>query len=94
MNSVTLQVPINKNIRDQAALRVEKMGFSSLQEIIRLFLNKVAVGEVNMKFEETVQLSPKAIKRYDKMIDEIESGKAKLATFTNVNDLMKDLNED
>ncbi|MDO8570894.1 MAG: hypothetical protein Q7R97_04895 [Candidatus Daviesbacteria bacterium] len=93
MNSVTLQVPINKSVRDQATLRVEKMGFSSLQEIIRLFINKIAVGEVNLKFEEAIQLSPKAIKRYDKMIDEIESGKAKLTTFTNVSDLMKHLNE-
>lgn len=93
MNSITLQVPVNKNIRDQAALKAEKMGFSSLQEIIRLFLNKIAVGEVNIKFEETIQLSPKAIKRYDKMIDEIESGKTKLETFTSVSDLMKNLNE-
>lgn len=93
MNSITLQVPINKSVRDQAALRVGKMGFSSLQEVIRLFLNKIAAGEVNIKFEEAIQLSPKAIKRYDKMIDEIESGKAELATFTDVSSLMKHLNE-
>lgn len=93
MNIITLQVPINKSVRDRAALKAEKMGFSSLQEIIRLFLNKIAVGEVNIKFEEAIQLSPKAIKRYNKMIDEIESGKAKLETFTRVGDLMKNLNE-
>lgn len=94
MNSTILQVPINKNIRDQAAIAAEKMGFSSLQEVIRLFLSKVAKNEVNFSFEETVQLSPKAIKRYNRIIDEIDSGKAKLKTFTDVNSLMKHLNDE
>ncbi len=93
MNSITLQVPINKRVRDQAALKAEKMGFSSLQEVIRLFLNKIAAGEVNFRFEETIQLSSRAIKRYNKIINEIESGKAQIASFTDVGSLMKHLNE-
>jgi len=76
MNTI-LQVPINKNLRDAAASRAKKMGFSSLQEVVRLFLNKIAGGEVNFMFEENISLSHKAIKRYDKIIEEIESGKAK-----------------
>lgn len=93
MNAI-LQVPINKNIRDQAASKVEKMGFSSLQEVVRLFLNKVATGQVDVIFEENFRLSPKAINRYNKAIDEIESGKVKTRTFTDVGSLMKHLNED
>lgn len=89
-----LQVPIDKNLRDRAASYAAKMGFSSLQEAVRLFLNKIAAGEVNVKFEETIQLSPKAIKRYNKMIDEVESGKVKTKTFTDTSSLMKYLNED
>ncbi len=50
MNTI-LQIPVNKNLRDQAASRAEKMGFSSLQELIRLFLNKLAAGEIDIKFE-------------------------------------------
>ncbi len=92
MNTI-LQVPIDKNLRDRATSMAEGMGFSSLQEVVRLFLNRVAKGEVNIKFEESVQLSPRAIKRYNKMTDEIESGKAQLKTFTKVSDLMKDLNQ-
>lgn len=88
-----LQIPINKNLRDQAASRAAKMGFSSLQEVVRIFLNKIATGEINVTFEETIQLSQKAIKRYNKMIDEIESGKLKTQTFTDVGGLMKHLNE-
>jgi len=94
MNSITIQVPINKNVRDLAALRVEKMGFSSLQEIIRLFLNKIAVGEVNFKFDEAVTLSDKNDRRYAKMIDDIKSGKEKTKTFYDVPSLMKYLNSD
>ncbi len=94
MQSTILQVPIDKNIRNQAASRAEKMGFSSLQEVVRLFLNKIAGGEVNFTFEENIQLSPKAIKRYNKMIDDIESGKAKTKTFTDTGSMMKYLNED
>lgn len=91
MNTI-LQVPIDKNLRDKASRISEKMGFSSLQEIVRLFLHKIATGNIEISFEETVQLSPKAIKRYNKIIDEIESGKAKLKSFSSVKSLMKDLN--
>lgn len=91
MNTI-LQVPINKNLRDKAASKAAKMGFSSLQEAVRVILNKVAEGELSIRFEETVQLSPKAIKRYNKMIDEIESGKVKSKTFTDTDSLMKYLN--
>ena len=93
MNTI-LQVPINKSVRNQAASRAEEMGFSSLQEAVRVFLNKMASGGMDIRFEETIQLSPKAAKRYDKIIDEIESGKVKTKTFTNVSNLMKHLNED
>lgn len=91
MNTI-LQVPINKDLRSKAASAAEKMGFSSIQEIVRLFLSKIAAGNIEISFEETVQLSPKAIKRYDKIIDEIESGKIKLKSFSSVKSLMKDLN--
>ena len=94
MNGTILQIPIDKNIRNQAAFYAEKMGFSSLQEIVRLFLNKIATGEMNVVFERSTQLSPKAIKRYNKIIDGIDSGNVKTKTFTNVDNLMKHLNED
>lgn len=94
MNTTVLQIPINKNLRDKAAFSVEKMGFSSLQQLVRLFLAKVASGEIDVTFEQNVQLSAKAVKRYNKMIDEIESGKVKTKAFTDVSLLMKHLNED
>ncbi len=94
MNTAVLQIPINKNLRDKAASYAEKMGFSSLQEVVRLFLNKMAIGEIDVTFEQNVQLSVKAVKRYNKIIDEIESGQVKTKAFTDVKLLMKHLNED
>lgn len=93
MNTTVLQIPINRNLREQAAVAAEKLGFSSLQETVRVFLKKLASGEIGLRFEETLQLSPKAIKRYNKMIDEVESGKVKTKTFSDVASLMKYLNE-
>lgn len=89
-----LQVPIDKELREKASKAADRMGFSSLQEIVRLFISKIAKGNIEISFEETVQLSPKAIKRYNKIIDEIESGKARLKSFSSVKSLMKDLNAD
>lgn len=94
MYNTVLQIPVKKLLRDQAASRAERMGFSSLQEAVRLFLSKIAAGEIDFTFEQNVQLSEKAIKRYNKAIDEIESGKAKTKTFNDVGLLMKHLNED
>ena len=93
MNSTVLQIPIDKNTRNQAASYAEKMGFSSLQEVVRIFLSKIAAGEINVTFEPTIQLSPKAISRYNKIIDEVESNKVKTKTFADVNSLMKHLNK-
>ena len=93
MNTTILQVPMKKELRNQAAAQAARLGFSSLQETVRVFLRKLAVGEIGLRFEETVQLSAKAAKRYDEMIDEIRAGKVKTKTFSDVDSLMKHLAE-
>lgn len=94
MNTI-LQVPVDKNLRDKASRVSEKMGFSSLQESIRIFLSRLAAEEIHINFEPTVRLSEKNEKRYLKMLKDIKSGKAKTKTFTDIDSLMKDLlNED
>ena len=89
MNTTTIQVPVNKSIRDQAAMNIERMGFSSLQEVIRLFLNNVAKGTISVTFEQTVKLSSANDKRYAKMIEEVESGRVKPKSFSDINSLME-----
>ncbi len=74
---------MTKSLRDEAAAAASRMGFSSLQEAVRVFLTQLPTKRVSVSFEEPpVQLSAKAIKRYNKISDEIKSGKAKLKTFS------------
>ena len=75
MNKTILQVPMSRDLKISAEKQAIEQGFSSLQEMVRVFLKKLSQKTLSVKFEEEVQLSPKAIKRYDKMIDEMESGK-------------------
>lgn len=92
MNNAILQVPINKNLRDQALTAAEKMGFSSLQEVVRLFLGKVARQEVNFNFEEAVQLSPGTEKRYMKITEDFKKGK-NIFTARDIDEFLKQLDE-
>ena len=93
MNTI-LQVPINKDLKDRAFKVSSRMGFSSLQETVRVFLNQLASNEIKVSFEPpTVKLSAKNERRYSKMIDDIEKGRVKLKTFDTVDALMADLNK-
>lgn len=90
MNSTILQVPIDKNLRNTAARAATNLGFSSLQEAVRVFLAQLPTQAVKISFEpKPIQLSAKAIKRYDKIIDELDSGKADLVSFESVDGMMK-----
>ena len=94
MNKTILQVPMDRLLRNNAERVASTQGFSSLQELVRVLLNKVTTGNINLRLEETVRLSPEAAKQYDQIIDEIESGKVKMKGFVDVDSLMKSLNED
>lgn len=88
-----LQVPIEKKLRDRAVLLAEKKGFSSLQDMMRLFLAQFVDNKIDVGFTESPErLSPRAARRYDKIVEDIESGKIKTKTFSSVKDLMADLN--
>ena len=91
MSKTVLQVPIDSTLRNEAEKAALAQGFSSLQESVRLFLRKLADGVVGVRFEEEVRLSPAAEKRYNKILDDIESGKEKIYSAKNVDDLMKQL---
>lgn len=88
-----IQVPVEKKLRDQAVLAAEKKGFSSLQDMVRFFLTQFVDNKIDVGFTEpAVTLSKRNARRYDKMIDDIESGKVKTKSFTSVKALMDDLN--
>lgn len=78
MDRVILQVPMSKSLKQSAEAVASDYGFSSLQEIIRVILNKFARRELSITVEETeeiIHLSPAAEKRYKKAIDDIKKGR-------------------
>ncbi len=88
-----LQIPIEKKLRDQALILAEKKGFSSLQDVMRLFIAQFVENKIDVGFiESSEKLSLRAARRYDKMVEDIESGNIKTKSFTSVKDLMADLN--
>lgn len=76
-NRTVLQIPMPKSLKTTAEAAAHDYGFSSLQETVRIFLKKLAEKTIEINFMEKpkpIQLSAKAIKRYNKMIDDVEKG--------------------
>ena len=90
MSKTIIQVPIEKNLRDQALHASSEMGFSSLQESIRLFLSQLAKRKVDIRF--TTKLSARSTQKYNQVIDEIEKEKGITKT-KNVDDFFDKLDE-
>ena len=94
MDTTIIQVPVSKDLRKQATEASEKLGFSSLQETVRVFLNQLAKKEIDIAFQtKTYPLSPANELRYTKMVKDVESGKVKTKKFVKAEDLMQHLSE-
>lgn len=93
MSRVVLQIPLNAELRKAAEVEAKAQGFSSLQEAVRVFLKKLANKAIGLRFEEpTIQLSQKAIKRYNRIDEDIRKGK-NVYEARDVKDLMRQLRE-
>ena len=93
--NTTLQVPVDATLKSRAAKAAKSMGFSSLQETVRLFLHKLAAGTMHVELttlDADEYVSPKALARYDKMVKDIDSGKVKTTVAHSVKELMEQLN--
>lgn len=89
-----LQVPLSVDLRKSAERKALEQGFSSLQEAVRVFLKKLSQGVLGITFneEESVQLSARAIKRYNKISEDFRKGK-NVYVAKDVDDLMFQLHE-
>lgn len=94
MSSTTLQVPVDASLKSKATKVARDMGFSSLQETVRVFLTKLAGGGVRVSLD-TINVdeyvSPKALARYDKMERDIKSGKEPVYQAASAQDLLDQL---
>lgn len=79
MNTVTLQIPISKTVRDNATIAAKGQGFSSLQEIVRVLLTNLSSGQLSVSVQgerfPATKLSRKNEKRYLKMEQDFKNGK-------------------
>lgn len=87
-----LQVPMALDLRNRAEAVSADMGFSSLQDVVRLILTKLAKKEIRISIEQfpAVRLSKRNEKRYEQIVRDFEEGK-NISTFTSVKDFMGDL---
>ena len=93
MQRTVLQIPLPKELKVSAERAALDAGFSSLQEVLRVFMRKFANKKIDLNFqdENVVYLSEKNDKRYEKIIRDIKSGKEKVYTAKDTDDLMNQL---
>jgi antitoxin component of RelBE/YafQ-DinJ toxin-antitoxin module len=93
---IIVQVPMDKKLKDKAEAASSDLGFSSLQEVIRVFLTKLSKREFNIKIEETSEeitdLSPAAEKKFKKAIRDIKAGR-NITETKNTEELLRLLRE-
>jgi len=77
MTRTILQVPMSADLKIAAEMTAKDYGFSSLQETVRLILNKLVKRElvISVGEPEESNLSSKAEKRYLAMIKDIGEGR-------------------
>lgn len=85
MNKTTLQVSVDKSLKFLAEKEALKQGFSSLQEVIRVFMAQFAAKHISIGFTkpEDEVLTPKQeavlLKKYKKAKKEINKESAFVA---------------
>lgn len=78
MNRVVVQVPMSKELKDKADIVSADLGFSSIQETIRVLLTKLSKREFSLRVteaEEITYLSPAAEKKFKKAVADIKAGR-------------------
>lgn len=90
MQKVVVQVPMNRDIKEKAEKVTEDLGFSSLQEVIRVLVTKLSKNELSIRVEEAeeiIHLSKAAEKKFKKALEDIKAGKNVTKT-KNVDELL------
>ncbi|OGE71221.1 hypothetical protein A2617_03525 [Candidatus Daviesbacteria bacterium RIFOXYD1_FULL_41_10] len=78
MQRVIVQVPMSKELKNKAEIISADLGFSSIQEVVRVLLTKLSKKEFSLKVEEAEEinyLSPAAEKKFRKAVADIKAGR-------------------
>lgn len=104
MNTTTLQIPIDQTLKVQAYAEAVAQGFSSLQEMVRVLLKKIAAKQLSVAFLNSGEQFPAEIltdaqskvieKKYYEAMDAINNGVEGKDYFTahSVEEMMQQLN--
>lgn len=89
----TIQVPMDKSVKEAWEGYVSRYGFDSVQAYIR-FIAKANIDGRKVDLDGGVELSAEAVARYDKELTEFHSNPDKHGSraFADVDELMNDLN--
>lgn len=88
-----LQVPMSLDLKSAAVKAAKDSGFSSLQEVVRLMLTKLASKKLTIAFQETsVPMTTKNEKRYTQMSKDFKTGK-NIISYNNIDEMFADLDE-
>lgn len=91
MQRVIVQVPMNKDLKERAEVVSSDLGFSSVQEIIRVLLTKLSKKELSLRVEEAEEikyLSPRAERKFKEAVKDIKAGRNVTKT-KNVDELLE-----
>ena len=94
MQRVVVQVPMTQELKEKAEIISSDLGFSSIQETIRVLLTKLSKREFNLRVEEVEEityLSPIAVRKFKKAQEDIRNGRVS-PSFDNANDAIVWLN--
>lgn len=92
MNTVKLQVPMDKDIRDGLEKKAADLGFDSAQAYIRFWAKAEVDGrKVNFAVDDWGEPSPEAAKRLDRLTREALEGQNMSGPFYSVEEFMKGL---
>lgn len=92
MSQTTISLPITQSTKKAAEKAATSYGFVSLTEAVKVFIQNLAKGKTSVEpKEKVVMLSKKAIKRYNKMSDDIASGKEKVYKANSVEEFIEQL---
>ena len=91
MQRIVMQVPMSKDLKEKAEVVSSDLGFSSVQEAIRVLLTKLSKREFSLKVEEVEEvkyLSPKAERGFKKAVEDIKAGR-NITKTKNVDELLE-----
>lgn len=86
-----LQVPLPKTLRDSAQRVAYKQGYSSLQEVVRVFLTSYSKGKFVPEFSQEDEYTQEYVEYIKKRTKEVFGAKSKgeLYTAKNADDIIR-----